>query len=176
MIRSFHKRARLVSTVAIMLSLASQPAWAQQSPDAESDGEIVVTGQALANKRAIDAKRDAIAIVDAVAADDIGNLPDFNAGDALRRVTGVNVLTYQGEPRFITIRGLNADYINSTVDGFQVASPDPGGRKLFTEVLPRALRVASRCRRPARLTLMVMRLPGRSTLCRAISSRSVVRR
>jgi TonB-dependent receptor len=142
MIRIFHTRSRMLATAAIAAVAISTAAHAQDqngAADEQATDEIIVTGQALANKRAIDAKRDAIGIVDAVAADDIGNLPDFNAGDALRRVTGVNVLTYQGEPRFITIRGLNADYINSTVDGFQVASPDPGGRKLFTEVLPSSL-------------------------------------
>lgn len=142
MIRIFHARTRLLATAALAAVTISTAAHAQEGQGASEEpaaDEIVVTGQALANKRAIDAKRNSIAIVDAVAADDIGNLPDFNAGDALRRVTGVNVLTYQGEPRFITIRGLNADYINSTVDGFQVASPDPDGRKLFTEVLPSSL-------------------------------------
>lgn len=142
MIRTFKARARLFTTAAfavVAIPTASLAQERQGAADQPSTGEIVVTGQALANKRAIDAKRDAISIIDAVAADDIGNLPDFNAGDALRRVTGVNVLTYQGEPRFITIRGLNADYINSTVNGFQVASPDPDGRKLFTEVLPSSL-------------------------------------
>lgn len=141
MIRIFQTRASLLATAAMMSLAMSDAALAQATtaPEGAEVDEIIVTGQALANKRAIDAKREAIAIVDAVAADDIGNLPDFNAGDALRRVTGVNVLTYQGEPRFITIRGLNADYINSTVDGFQVASPDPAGRKLFTEVLPSSL-------------------------------------
>lgn len=142
MIRFSNARTRLFTSAALAvfaIPTASFAQPAQDTADAAEAGEIVVTGQALANKRAIDAKRDAISIIDAVAADDIGNLPDFNAGDALRRVTGVNVLTYQGEPRFITIRGLNADYINSTVNGFQVASPDPDGRRLFTEVLPSSL-------------------------------------
>jgi TonB-dependent receptor len=140
MIHLSNARARMLSSAAAILAASSTGAYAQDTASAAEEGDvIVVTGQALANKRAIDAKREAIGIIDAVAADDIGNLPDFNAGDALRRVTGVNVLTYQGEPRFITIRGLNADYINSTVDGFQVASPDPSGRKLFTEVLPSSL-------------------------------------
>jgi TonB-dependent receptor len=129
----FCRLAGCASALAIMI--AASPVLAQDA----SDDEIVVTGQALANARAIDVKRSSIRIIDAVAADDIGNLPDFNAGDALKRVTGVNVLTYQGEPRFITIRAFNADYITSTIDGFQIASPDPDGRKLFTEVLPSSL-------------------------------------
>lgn len=101
--------------------------------------EIVVTGVRLANQRAIDVKRNTLGVVDSVTADDVGNLPDFNVGDALRRVPGVNVFYYQGEPRHVSLRGLNADYNSTTVDGFHMASPDPDGRRVFVEVLPSSL-------------------------------------
>ena len=113
---------------------ASQTAESEMALEA-----VVVTGVRLQNRQAIDVKRDTLGVIDSVTADDVGRLPDFNAGDALRRVPGVNVFYYQGEPRHVSLRGLNADYNSTTVDGFHMASPDPDGRRVFVEVLPSSL-------------------------------------
>ncbi|WP_234813136.1 TonB-dependent receptor plug domain-containing protein, partial [Xanthomonas citri] len=78
------------------------------------------------NTRAIATKQAAPTIVDSVAADSIGQLPDFNVGDALRRVTGVSTVEYQGEPRYVTVRGLNGNYNSMLIDGFAFASNDIG--------------------------------------------------
>ncbi|SBV50846.1 TonB-dependent receptor [Xanthomonas bromi] len=90
------------------------------------------------NTRAIATKQAAPTIVDSVASDSIGQLPDFNVGDALRRVTGVSTVEYQGEPRYVTVRGLNGNYnYNSMlIDGFAFASNDIGSRQALMDVLP----------------------------------------
>ena len=115
---------------------------APNTPSALVLDEITVSGQRLADERAIQVKRSSSNITDSVTSDEVGKLPDFNAGDAVKRVAGVNILTYQGEPRFVTIRGLSADYNTSLIDGFHVASPDIlpgsgfGSRRLYMEMLP----------------------------------------
>ncbi|MEA9884102.1 TonB-dependent receptor [Xanthomonas campestris pv. raphani] len=88
------------------------------------------------NTRAIATKQAAPTIVDSVAADSIGQLPDFNIGDALRRVTGVSTVEYQGEPRYVTVRGLNGNYNSMLIDGFAFASNDIGSRQALMDVLP----------------------------------------
>ncbi|WP_223214378.1 TonB-dependent receptor [Xanthomonas sp. NCPPB 1638] len=88
------------------------------------------------NTRAIATKQAAPTIVDSVAADSIGQLPDFNVGDALRRVTGVSTVEYQGEPRYVTVRGLNGNYNSMLIDGFAFASNDIGSRQALMDVLP----------------------------------------
>lgn len=102
--------------------------------------EIVVTGQRAADQAAIAIKRRESRIVDAVAADDVGKIEDFNAGEAIRRIAGTNVWSYLGEPRFVTIRGFNTSYNTTTVDGFQLASPDNAnygsGRQFYMDALP----------------------------------------
>lgn len=117
-------------------------AQSQDTVEVSDVSEIVVTGQRQADRNAIKAKRDAVQIVDAVSADDIGQIADFSVGDALKRISGVNVYTYQGEPRFASIRGFNSNYITTTLEGFQIASPDSinqnngGGRQFYLETLP----------------------------------------
>ncbi|WP_369929276.1 TonB-dependent receptor [Xanthomonas sp. NCPPB 2632] len=106
-------------------------------------GAMVVTGVSAATQRAAAIKRDSDVLIDTTSASDIGELPDFNAGDALKRVAGVNALTYQGEPRFVIVRGFNPNYNDLLIDGFSLASTDinlgqtnTGGRQVSMEVLP----------------------------------------
>jgi TonB-dependent receptor len=106
-------------------------------------GDIVVTGLRASNERAVRLKRTSDRIIDTVSATEIGQLPDFNAGDALKRVTGVNALLYQGEPRFVIVRGFNQGYNDLLIDGFSLASTDinlgasnSSGRVISMEVLP----------------------------------------
>lgn len=142
------RRAFLATTALAGLSPAfalAQQAPAQQTPtqqapaaatDESPTEAITVTGQRASNVREIAIKHDAIGILDGVAANEVGELPDFNVADALKRVSGINVLLYQGEPRFITIRGFDANYNSVNIDGFSFATPDPGGRQVYMEVLP----------------------------------------
>jgi TonB-dependent receptor len=135
-----------------LATMVSGPGYSQQTgaTRAVSAGEnqsgapeIVVTGLRASNERAVRIKRDAQQIIDTVSATEIGQLPDFNAGDALKRVTGVNALLYQGEPRFVIVRGFNQGYNDILVDGFSLASTDinlgatnASGRVISMEVLP----------------------------------------
>jgi len=97
---------------------------------------VEIKGVRSSNTKTIATKRDSVAVVDSVAADEIGKLPDFNVGDVLKRVTGVATLSYQGEPRFVIVRGLNANYNTTLIDGFTMATADVGGRQVYMEVLP----------------------------------------
>ncbi|MCC4625595.1 Plug domain-containing protein, partial [Xanthomonas campestris pv. nigromaculans] len=106
------------------------PAQAAEAPaDASAltlDAVQVRTSFQSQNTRAIATKQAAPTIMDSVAADSIGQLADFNVGDALRRVTGVSTVEYQGEPRYVTVRGLNGNYNSMLIDGFAFASNDIG--------------------------------------------------
>lgn len=112
------------------------------SSDEGAIDEILVTGTRASVQRGIEIKRSRNEIIDTVSASEIGQLPDFNAGDALRRLPGVNTLLYQGEPRFIITRGFNQTYNDIQIDGFSLASTDidmgssAGGRQISMEVLP----------------------------------------
>ncbi|MFV1919801.1 TonB-dependent receptor [Sphingomonas sp. MJ1 (PH-R8)] len=73
----------------------------------DDDGsEIVVTGIRAAQARAIEVKREADSVVDAISAQDIGKLPDVTIADSLQRIPGVQIRREAGEGGAINIRGL----------------------------------------------------------------------
>ena len=107
--------------------------------------DIVVTGFRASQRSATKAKRDAAVILDSVAQDDVGRLPDLNIVEASRRITGVSVVggadatknrdIYQRA----TIRGLDPRYNLVTIDGIPLASPDWVYRGARLEMLPASL-------------------------------------
>lgn len=74
--------------------------------DAAAGNDIVVTGFRGSLTKARDIKRNSDSLVDAVAAEDIGQLPDNSATEALARLPGVQVFRNRGEGQSITIRGI----------------------------------------------------------------------
>jgi len=73
----------------------------------QAGGEIVVTGYRASLRTAREIKRRSDAIVDSVAAEDIGQLPDNSATEALARLPGVQIFRNRGEGQSITIRGIS---------------------------------------------------------------------
>lgn len=88
--------------------------------------EIIVHGVRLENQRAIDAKRYSERIVDAIATDDLANLPDFSVAEALRRVSGLSTTDRNGDAEFVTVRGLRSDLNYLTIDGASLPSTSNG--------------------------------------------------
>lgn len=72
-----------------------------------ADADIVVTGYRASLQTARETKRQSSAILDTVAAEDIGQLPDNSATEALARLPGVQVFRNRGEGQAITVRGLS---------------------------------------------------------------------
>lgn len=104
--------ARTVLLAAVSAAALSIPgiAHAQQATDApaEQDAgeEVLVTGIRASQARAIDVKREADSVVDAISAEDIGKLPDRTISDSLQRIPGIQIRREAGEGGRINIRGL----------------------------------------------------------------------
>jgi len=87
-------------------------AWAQEVADntagagTETMEEIIVTGIKRSMQLAIDIKRDSVAVVDSIASEDLGKLPDQNVAESLQRITGVSIDRNRGDGQFISVRGL----------------------------------------------------------------------
>ena len=79
--------------------------------------EIVVRGVKGSISNALQAKRSANKIVDAIFAEDIGKLPDHNLAEALHRLPGVSLQRSQGQGKQISIRGLGPGLNLTLFDG-----------------------------------------------------------
>lgn len=78
--------------------------------------EIVISGIRASLAKTVDVKRQNIAVVDAIVAEDIGKFPDNNVVEALQRVTGVQVTNRgSGEVSGVSVRGLTD--VTTTVNG-----------------------------------------------------------
>ncbi|MEM9158982.1 MAG: TonB-dependent receptor [Verrucomicrobiota bacterium] len=85
------------------------------------DAFTVQAGPSAAD-RAASLQRSAANRLDVVSSDSLGQLPDSTVADAVRRLPGVNIeKDAQGrEGRYVTIRGMNADFNSVSINGQKV--------------------------------------------------------
>jgi TonB-dependent receptor len=86
---------------------------------AQDAGEetVIVTGIRGSLERAMDIKRNATGVVDAISAEDIGDFPDTNLAESLQRITGVSINRVNGEGSEVTVRGFGANFNLVTLNG-----------------------------------------------------------
>lgn len=96
--------------------------------DDEVIEEIVTTGIRSSLKRAMDIKRNASGVVDAISAEDIGKFPDANLAESLQRITGVSIDRERGEGSQVTVRGFGPEYNLVTINGRQMATHNDTSR------------------------------------------------
>jgi TonB-dependent receptor len=84
--------------------------------------EFAVTAEASGTERALSKQKAADNRIDIISSDNFGQLPDSTIADAVRRLPGINVeKDAQGrEGRYVTIRGMNADFNSVAVNGQSV--------------------------------------------------------
>ena len=104
-----HLVAKTRVTLAVSVALgtvATAPVAAQQSENANDQlmEEVGVKGIWSSLKRAMDPKRDAQGILNAITAEDIGDFPDTNLAEALKRITGVAIARDRGKGARVTVR------------------------------------------------------------------------
>ncbi len=102
----------------------TQPAPVQA--DDASGPDIVVTGIRASLANALSAKRNSAQVLDAISAEDIGKFPDKNVGEALQRVTGVQITRAGGEGSGVSIRGASPDLNRIEINGQTALSTGAG--------------------------------------------------
>ena len=124
----------------IALAAGGFSAYAQETGDSApsaADGDrvldsVVVTGFRNSLAEALDVKRNASGVVDAIVAEDIAAFPDLNLAESLQRISGVSIDRVGGEGRQITVRGLGSDFTRIRINGMEAlattgASDSSGG-------------------------------------------------
>lgn len=101
--------------------------------------EFVVVSEASGTERALSRQFAAQNTISIIASDSFGLLPDSTIADAVRRLPGINVEQDQGRAgRYVTIRGMNADFNSVTVNNQRVtvSNFDGASRSVPLDVVP----------------------------------------
>ncbi len=101
--------------------------------------EVIVIGQIANVSSSLSRQRASDTVKSILTRDSIGQFPDQNVAESIRRVTGVNVLNDQGEGRFIAVRGLDPNLNSASINGARVPSPESDVRSVALDVIPSEL-------------------------------------
>jgi TonB-dependent receptor len=104
--------------------------------------EIVVTGaMGPSQMKAYNIKKNSPAMVDVIASDAIGKLPDRNAAEAIQRIKGVAIERDLGEGRYASVRGTPMQWSSSLLNGNRLpsASGDYNDRRVQMDIFPSEL-------------------------------------
>lgn len=115
-VRSIGSRTAVASAV-LMLG-ATGAAWAQDTQT------VTVTGIRQGIENAINIKKNADGVVEAISAEDIGKLPDTTVAETISRIPGLTTQRSKstGRAQSISVRGLAPDFATGTLNGREQAS------------------------------------------------------
>lgn len=121
----FNHMLALASTMALVSGSTSVYAQSSDKDDAKKSGnveEVVVTGYRATVLNSIDTKRQSDVVADVVDATAVGSLPQVSIADALGRIPGVTTVRDSGQSSQLNIRGMNGDFIQTTLNGREQAT------------------------------------------------------
>lgn len=145
-----HRKRMLSAAIAASLIFATQ-AWAQdtsqntsqtdrnsQKPSATAPAvpapkqaqtlsTVTVSGYRASLEKALDIKRDADSIVDAITAEDVGKFPDNNVAESLSHLPGITVDRTFGEGERVSILGTDPALNRLLLNGQTLASTNWAG-------------------------------------------------
>lgn len=87
---------------------------------------IIVTGIRDSLSDALNSKRNAINLTEAISSQDIGKFPDQNIAEGLQRVPGVAITRVAGEGQQVILRGLAPEFTRVTLNGQSTPSGNRG--------------------------------------------------
>lgn len=126
----------VTQTVTVPASGEARADFSLGSPD---DGTIMVIGQRANLASSISRQRAGEGVSTVLTRDAIGQFPDQNVAEALRRAPGINVLNDQGEGRFVSVRGLDPDLNSTSINGNRVLATGGDERAAALDVIPSEL-------------------------------------
>ncbi len=115
-------QAALLATVGLLAALPAQVIAADEAQPGNQLEEVIVTGIRASLQSAIEVKRDAPDIVEAISAEDIGKLPDPSIAESLTRLPGVTAQRSDGRTSDISIRGFGPDFNGTLMNGREQVS------------------------------------------------------
>jgi TonB-dependent receptor len=99
--------------------------------------EVLVTAERVsAEAEAINIERTADNIIQVLPTEVIRSLPNANMADALGRLPSVTLERDEGEGKYVQVRGTEPRLTNTTINGVNVPSPEPGVRQIKFDAIP----------------------------------------
>ncbi|MDO3386666.1 TonB-dependent receptor [Gilvimarinus sp. SDUM040013] len=122
---SLAKRITSILAGAAIGTLAATHAYAQEDqaqPQAEESEnfqleEVIITGIRHSYTSALDRKREAGTMMDSIVAEDISEFPDKNIGEALQRISGIQLERDMGEGTSVSVRGVESGLVRVELNG-----------------------------------------------------------
>ncbi|WP_413675116.1 TonB-dependent receptor [Massilia cellulosiltytica] len=130
----------LVRSLFPLLALPAIPALAQQAAPAEPPAggdtavqQVVVSGIRASVRSALSVKENSNSMVEVVASEDIGKLPDTTIAESLARLPGLAAGLDRGNASQIVARGMGERFIGATLNGRELASSEPNRAVRFEQ-------------------------------------------
>ncbi|MFT4089130.1 MAG: TonB-dependent receptor [Asticcacaulis sp.] len=124
--RAHTMRSALLAGISATAAMAVVFPFAASAQEAAADeGEVttvVVTGYRASLQSAINMKRNADVMMDAINAEDIADMPDSNLAESLQRIPGISIDRDNGEGRQISVRGLGGDFTRVRINNMEALS------------------------------------------------------
>jgi iron complex outermembrane recepter protein len=119
--RSLIQASPVAAAVAVML-FGPGAAQAQTSGAAPAGEVVTITGIRRGIESAINLKKNADNVVEAVSAEDIGKLPDNSIAESIARLPGLSAQRVAGRAQVISVRGLSPDFATTLLNGRELVS------------------------------------------------------
>lgn len=96
--------------------------------------EVVVEAERTKDNQAaiLALRKNAAQVSDGISAEEIKRLPDSDAGQSLKRVSGVTVVN----DKFVYVRGVSERYSNTTLNGAALATTEPDKKAFAFDMFP----------------------------------------
>ncbi len=109
---------------------------AQLQLKSQSESILVSAPRVTGEAEAVNIERAADNLVQVLPEEVIQSLPNANMADALGRLPSVTLERDEGEGKYVQVRGTEPRLTNTTIDGVDVPSPEPGVRQIKFDAIP----------------------------------------
>jgi iron complex outermembrane receptor protein len=131
------KQKKLSWMIAAMFAIPAAGAGAQTQPapavQDEPVQQVTVSGIRSSVRNALAVKEASNSMVEVIASEDIGKLPDTTIAESLARLPGLSSGMDRGNASQVVARGLGPRFIGATLNGRELASSEPNRAVRFEQ-------------------------------------------
>lgn len=125
----------LLQALVLLPAAAQTTAPTAGESDAKTLDTVVVSGIRASVRKALDTKEASNSMIEVIASEDIGKLPDTTIAESLARLPGLSAGIDRGNASQIVARGLGPRFVGATLNGREFASSEPD-RAVRFEMFP----------------------------------------